>query len=98
MAKLHRDELKKFVELTSLKLDDAEQTALFNDLEQLLTYADQLATVSLHDVIKPSINNNVLREDTPTQQVSEALLEQAPEREGSYFVVPKIVDHDKEAV
>lgn len=97
MAKLHRDELQKFIELTSLKLNDAEQTALLNDLEQLLAYTDELQTVSLDGTMQPCVNSNQFREDVVVQQSSTPVLEQAPEREESYFVVPKIVDQDKEA-
>ena len=97
MAKLHRDELQKFIDLTSLKLDSAETDALLTDLEQLLSYTDELSSVEIQETAATIINSNLFREDEAHPHLSTPLIEQAPEREETYFVVPKIVDQDKEA-
>lgn len=97
MAKLQRDELQKFIDLTALKLDEQEKTALLNDLEQLLEYTAELQAVSLTDSKQSTVNQNLFRPDVHTPSQSELIRGQAPEHDGNYFVVPKIVDQDTEA-
>ena len=97
MVILHRDELFKLAELTALKLSDAEADALLVDLQNLIDYTDELATIELKPERKLDRNVNILRDDVALQPASSsALLTQAPKTDDTYFVVPQIID-DKES-
>ena len=95
--KLNREELLKFAKLTALKLSDAECDALLADIQNLLSYADELAHVELGTESKTLTNTNVFREDTVVACSADSPLHNAPEQDGSYFVVPKIIDDSKDA-
>lgn len=92
MSTLNRDELRKIAQLSSLELTDAELDALLPDIKKLLDYTDELAHVALGEEQLPARNINLLREDVARPQREQAILSQAPEKEGCYFVVPKIID------
>lgn len=96
MNKLNRKELLKLADLSALQLAEDEIDPLLNDLRQILEYAAQLDGIKLGTRHKPSRNTNQLRDDVAHKHHSEALLSQAPEREQTCFVVPQIIDHDKE--
>ena len=78
-----------------LDLPEEKITAYTGQLERILDYVDQLQSVNTEGVA-PTTRAvevvNATREDKvePTQ-VREELLEQAPQREGDFFRVPKIL-------
>jgi aspartyl-tRNA(Asn)/glutamyl-tRNA(Gln) amidotransferase subunit C len=92
MSLLNRDELRKIAQLSSLELTDAELDALLPDIKKLLDYTGELANVSLGDEQLPARNVNLLREDVARPAREQAILSQAPKTDGTYFVVPKILD------
>lgn len=97
MAQLQRNDIRKLAELSALTLSDAEVDTLLADLQNLVSYVDQLNTVALTEKAEEVKNENVFREDIASRTDSEPLLSQAPERLQDYFVVPKIVDQTKDA-
>ncbi len=97
MAQLHKDDIIKLAELSALKLSEAEVAALLTDLQNLISYVDELNTVSLTAHSAHTRNHNVFREDTACHQDSHPLLAQAPDQFETYFVVPKVVDSTKDA-
>lgn len=92
MATLNREDLRKIAQLSSLELTDAELDALLPDIKKLLDYTDELADIALGEEQLPARNINLLREDAARPQREQAILSQAPKKDGSYFVVPKILD------
>lgn len=92
-----REELLKLAELARLRLDEAEIPRFQKDIAEMLEYVRLLEEVDTSQVeaessITPS--GNVLRKDEvqPSLPVEEAL-KNAPEREGNYFKVPRVVDN-----
>jgi aspartyl-tRNA(Asn)/glutamyl-tRNA(Gln) amidotransferase subunit C len=82
--------------LARLRLTDAEKTLYTEQLGKILGYFDELASLDTTG-IEPMSHAlpviNVMREDlVETPPGHELLLKTAPEREGSFFKVPKISD------
>lgn len=84
--------------LARLKLSDAEIAKLTPELAAIIGYVDQLSELDTRDV--PPMAHalpvvNVFREDVvvPSPGV-EAMLANAPDREKSFFRVPKVLDQE----
>ena len=79
------------------RLDIAEdRTSLFaGQMDTILSYMDtlnELDTSSVEPMYSPVDNVSVLREDEAIQTISrDEILKNAPEEDGRYFLVPKIV-------
>lgn len=97
MAKLERTDILKLAELSALTLSEKEIDTLLSDLQNIISYVDQLGEVVLNNNQPSTKNQNIFREDQAQTTDSAPLLAQAPERFGDYFVVPKIVDSSKDA-
>ena len=95
MSKITADDVRKVAKLARLDLPEDTIATYTGQLERILDYADQLQAVDTEGV-PPTTRAvevvNVTRADTvvPTE-VREDLLDQAPQREGDFFRVPKIL-------
>ena len=89
------DGVRKVAHLARLDLPEETIATYTGQLERILDYVDQLQAVDTEGV--PATTRavevvNVTREDTvEATEVREALLNQAPLREGDFFRVPKIL-------
>ena len=90
------DDVKKIAKLARLRLSDAE-IALYGG--QLTKIIDSMAELSKADTegVAPTTSVlgavNVMRDDEPKPfEDVEALLENAPERDGPYFKVRKVIE------
>ncbi len=95
MSKITPDDVLKVAKLSRLTLADNEVETYTSQLEQILGYFEQLEEVDTTNVI-PTTRAvevvNVVRDDTVlATNVREELLNQAPQREGNFFRVPKIL-------
>lgn len=90
--KITKDELLKIAQQSCLKLSNEEASLFAEQIKTILEYADQLQQVGLTKEAENVRNVNVLREDIATPCNAEAVLAQAPQTNGRYFVVPKILD------
>ena len=95
MSNISADDVRKVAHLARLDLPEDTIATYTGQLERILDYVDQLQAVDTEGV--PATTRavevvNVTREDIvkPTE-VREALLDQAPLREGDFFRVPKIL-------
>lgn len=80
--------------LARLRLDEAEEERMQQELAAILGAVEQLQDLDLSDV-EPTSHvialTNVLREDEPTQSLPQDLaLREGPDVQGDGFVVPKI--------
>jgi len=89
-------DVKKIAKLARLRLTDAEVTQYGGQLTKIL---DSMAELSKCDTkgILPTTSvlgaTNVMREDVPLPFAdTEALLSNAPERDGPYFKVKKVME------
>jgi len=94
--KLTRAEVQRVALLARLRLTAAEESALTEQLDNILGYMDKLNEIDTAD-IEPfshaSNGVNAFREDRVTNQPNaDALLANAPDRDATFFKVPKILE------
>ncbi len=95
-----REDVERIADLARLSLTDAEAARLASELEAVLVYAEELAGLDTSDV--PPTSHPIelatpLREDVPEPPLDpELALANAPQREGSAFVVPKVIGSEQE--
>ena len=89
-------EVRHVAKLARLKLDEAEIEGFQEDLNAILDSMDTLKTLDTEEVepMKHVLDiKNVWREDEPRKSKdAESVLENAPQREGDYFRVTKILE------
>src|SRR3954469_15695168 len=94
--RLDESQVRHVAKLARLKLADADVARYATQLTAILGYVAQLKTVDVTGVepmAHPLPLKNVLREDAvrPSLPV-EAVLANAPAKEGPFFTVPKVLD------
>ncbi len=94
--KLSREEVQRVAVLARLRLTPEEQSSLTDELDRILGYMDKLNQLDTADVdlLSHAANiTNTLREDRVTNRPNaDALLANAPDRDGTFFKVPKIIE------
>ena len=95
MSQISSDDVRKVAHLARLDLPDDKIATYTGQLESILEYVSQLQQVDTEGVRETTRAvevTNVTRADgvQPTP-VREAILNQAPQREGDFFRVPKIL-------
>ncbi len=92
------DELKNLAALARLPLSDEEIPAFQKDMDAILAYVAEINAVSSSDsedaVVSVPEHHNVWRDDADANEsghYTEALLANAPAREGDYVKVKKIL-------
>lgn len=94
--KLSREEVQRVAVLARLRLTPEEQSSLTDELDRILGYMDKLNQLDTADVdlFSHAANiTNTLREDRVTNRPNaNALLANAPDRDGTFFKVPKIIE------
>jgi len=95
-VKISRDEIRHVAVLARLELDPAEEEAMTTTLDAILTYIDKLNELDT-SAVEPTAQ--VLdrlpswRDDVVTNgEDTDALLANAPARDGDFFRVPKIIE------
>ncbi len=95
---LDREQVRKVAHLARLKLTPAEEEQFTAQLGDILGYFDQLNELDVTDVAPTTRAidvSNVVRVDALQPYPDrEAILESAPDRDGDFFKVPKIVNAD----
>jgi aspartyl-tRNA(Asn)/glutamyl-tRNA(Gln) amidotransferase subunit C len=89
-----KEEIKNLADLARIEIGDEEALKLTKDVDAILLYVGQIKD-AVGDV-KPRIPTvrNIMREDvvtTKTGEYTDKLLAEAPERDGKYFKVKKIL-------
>ena len=95
----NREEVKKVANLARLKITEAEEEAFTTQLNSILDYFDRLSELDTTDVpptTRAIETSNITRADrlSPFPD-KEELLKAAPEQQGDFFRVPKIISSDE---
>ena len=95
MSRISVDDVRKVAQLARLDLPEDKIATYTGQLESILEYVSQLEGIDTEGVPETTRAvevTNVTREDgvTPTP-VRNEILNQAPQREGDFFRVPKIL-------
>lgn len=92
---ISREEIRRLAFLARIELTPAEECELIEHFTKLLGYIDKINEVNTDDVA-PLVHTvevpSPMREDRVTNQPdTEALLSNAPAREGNFLKVPRII-------
>ncbi len=95
MTKISSSDVRKVAKLARLEIPEDQIEAYTEQLEEILSYVDQLQEIDTENVL-PTTRAvevvNAMREDLVEVNCSrEDLLNQSPHREGDFFRVPKIL-------
>jgi len=90
------DEVRYIAALARLRFTEAEEHHLAGQMSEILAYMDKLNELDTTDVA-PMAHvldlYNVDREDTALQRITpEEALRNAPDADGDYFRVPKVIE------
>lgn len=100
MAHITRDEVERVVALARLSLSEPELGRMADELEAILSYVETLSRLDTEGV--PPTSHVLplatpLREDRALPPLDPDLaVANAPEHEGSAFVVPKVIEGEEE--
>jgi aspartyl-tRNA(Asn)/glutamyl-tRNA(Gln) amidotransferase subunit C len=91
-----KDTVKYVAHLARIDLKPKELEKLSQQLQEILGFIDKLKKVDIKDIVPTShilSLNNVLRDDKAAESLSsDKALEDAPERQGNFFGVPKVIE------
>ena len=95
MTKISSSDVRKVAQLARLELPEAQIEIYTEQLKEILSYVDQLQEIDTEN-IPPTTRAvevvNAMREDLVEVNCSrEDILNQAPQREGDFFRVPRII-------
>lgn len=93
MEKITREELLKLAQISQIHVQEHEIDSLIEDISAVLSYASSLKEIALAARERYPLpkNSAVMRDDVVVPSNSELILQNAPEREGNFFVVPRII-------
>ena len=95
MTKISSSDVRKVAHLARLELPEDQIETYTSQIEEILSYVDQLQeidTQNVHPTTRAVEVVNQMREDlVEVNDSREEILNQAPHREGDYFRVPKIL-------
>jgi len=95
-VKITINEVEYVAKLARLKLSDEEKTLFTQQLDSILLYIDKLNELDTADVPPTShvlALENVMRDDeVKPSYPPEEVLAIAPEREDSFFAVPRVIE------
>ena len=87
--------VEKLAHLSRLEFNTAEKAEIKNDLQKMISFVDKLNELDIADtqpLLHLSEEVNVLREDEVKGSIShEDGMKNAPEHDGTYFKVPKVI-------
>ena len=94
---MNKEEVLKLAKLARIDVPSEEVESLASEIGSILNYIGEIKSADVGEV-KPRVEDfvlkNIFRDDSephPTDAYSEALLKQAPNREGDYIKVKKIL-------
>lgn len=92
MADFTKEELLKIAELSALKLNEKDTEYFWQQIKQVIDYVNLIQQVEVKTEAAKTCSVNYFREDKAISGESADVLNQAPKKDGNYFVVPKILD------
>jgi aspartyl-tRNA(Asn)/glutamyl-tRNA(Gln) amidotransferase subunit C len=100
-AKVTVEEVERVAELAHLELEPEESGRMLRDLNAILDYVAELNELDTKGVLplaqiselESGGNANVVREDAVVESLDRAaVMSQAPESDGAFFKVPKVIE------
>lgn len=95
MAEFNKEDLLKVAKLSALELTEKEIETFGEQLNKVLGFIEQIKQVNIEGDFELVRNKNIFREDQIVVSNSTEVLNQAPQQQLNYFVVPKILNENK---
>jgi len=99
MPRISHDEVERIADLARLELAPGEAQRMTDELEAILGYVaslEQLDTTGVEPTVHAIPISTPLRDDIAAPPLDpDRALANAPERSGTAFVVPKVLDEDE---
>src|SRR6185295_11280082 len=93
--KVTEEMVDKIARLARLKFDESEKEGIRADLEKMIAFVEklnELDSTGVEPLIHMSESANILRDDEVRGSISrEEALSNAPDTDGTYFRVPKVI-------
>ena len=89
-----KEDVKNLAALARLELPEEEVVNLTSEMDSILDYVGQIKDAQGDLEREIPTHHNIMREDVPqneAMQYTEAILSNAPQREGNYLKVKKIL-------
>jgi aspartyl-tRNA(Asn)/glutamyl-tRNA(Gln) amidotransferase subunit C len=100
MSKIDLEQVKKVAHLARLQITPEEEKQFTTQLSSILEYFEQLSELDTENVPPTTraidVSNITRPDELKPFPLKEDLLKQAPEQEGDFFRVPKILSTDEE--
>lgn len=94
MSTISPAEVKKIAASSHIALASQNIESLTQELGTILNYAERVADAPVEIKSERFVKNiNLFREDVAHHKSTELIMQQAPHVEGSYFVVPIILEN-----
>jgi aspartyl-tRNA(Asn)/glutamyl-tRNA(Gln) amidotransferase subunit C len=94
--KITEDTVDKIAHLARLEVNAEEKEQLMADMSRILTFMDKLNEVDTSNVeplVYMTEEVNIFRKDEVKELIThEEALQNAPERDENYFLVPKVIE------
>jgi aspartyl-tRNA(Asn)/glutamyl-tRNA(Gln) amidotransferase subunit C len=91
-----RETLLKLGKLARISIKDKQLDFLSRDLSSILKFVDQLKEINTENIdpTANSLNQNLIRREDEKSNTNniEDVLENAPEKELNFYVVPKVIE------
>ncbi len=87
-------DIQNLAQLARIEISENEAESLTGEIDSILAYVSQVQNISADSEKKDLVLKNVMREDVVTNatgEFAENLLSLAPQREGNYLKVKKIL-------
>jgi aspartyl-tRNA(Asn)/glutamyl-tRNA(Gln) amidotransferase subunit C len=102
MKKITKEDAIKTASLSGIELSEKEAEAMAEDLTKILDYFDEISEIDTEDV-EPTYNvvdiKNVYRDDEAGKSIPpELVVKNAPQKFGSFILVPQIIEDEKEKI
>jgi len=95
---IEKTQVEYLASLARIELSEDELELFSGQLEKIVGYVEKLNELDLENVPPTSHTQNlknVLREDTPKKGLTkDEALALAPDRQGDYFRVPRVIESD----
>lgn len=89
------EDIQNLANLARIEISESEVESLRFEIDSILGYVGRIKEISGDSKVEIPILKNVMRDDVVTHrsgEFTEALLSQAPKREGNYLKVKKILE------
>ncbi len=95
MAHISKTEVEHLSELSRVQLSEEEKGSIQNDLENILSYFDELKELNTDRIVPKTggaLTTNELRKDDSSTRIFANSIDSFPDHEGNLLKVPKVFE------